>query len=77
MKYQDFMQKIGKVVEESKLLLRVQGDIICIDGEHFHDEVINKLQRLLHLYGECEWWITKSDTIKGGVMYKIKIFNYL
>lgn len=27
MKYKDFIQKIGIVVEESKLLLRVSGDI--------------------------------------------------
>lgn len=77
MGYQDLIQKIGKVVEESKLLLRVQGDMIYIEGEYFYESILNKLQRLLQLYRECEWWITKADTVEDGVMYKIHVFSYL
>lgn len=77
MKYQNLIEKIGKVVEDSKLLLRIHGDIICIDGTHFHESVINKIQRLLQLYGECEWWILRSDTLENGVMYKVKIYQHL
>lgn len=76
MKYKDFIQKIGIVVEESKLLLRVSGDIISIDGKFFYESTINRIQRLLQLYGECEWWVLPSDTLSGGVMYRIKIFSY-
>jgi hypothetical protein len=76
MTYKDFIEKVGKVVEESKLLLRIQGEIIFIDGNFFHESTINKLQRLLQLYGECEWWILCSNTISDGVMYKIRIYRY-
>lgn len=76
MKYKDFIQKIGIVVEESKLLLRVSGDIISIDGKFFYESTINRIQRILQLYGECEWWILPSDTLSDGVMYRIKIFSY-
>jgi len=76
MNYKDFIEKIGKVVEESKLLLRIQGEFIFIDGGFFHESTINKLQRLLQLYGECEWWILVSDTISDGVMYKVRIYRY-
>lgn len=75
-KYADFIEKIGKVVEDYKLLLRVQGDYIFIDGKFFHEETLNKIQRLLQLYGECQWWIYPSDTLKDGVMYQIKIYTY-
>jgi hypothetical protein len=77
MKYKDLIEKLGRVVEESKLLLRVCGDMVYIDGVSFHDETLNRIQRLLHLYGECEWWIVCSDTISTGVMYRIKIYRYL
>lgn len=76
MKYKDLIQKIGIVVEESKLLLRVSGDIISIDGKFFCESTINRIQRLLQLYGECEWWVLPSDTLSDGVMYRIKIFSY-
>lgn len=76
MKYKDFIQKIGIVVEESKLLLRVSGDIISIDGKFFYESTINRIQRLLQLYGECEWWVLPSGTLSDGVMYRIKIFSY-
>jgi hypothetical protein len=71
MSYKELIQKLGKIVDESKLLLRVQGEVICIDAVSFHDRTINKIQRLLQSYDECEWWIMESDVIKG-VMYKIK-----
>lgn len=76
MKYEDFIQKIGSVVEEAKLLLRVSDNIISIDGKFFYESTINRIQRLLQLYGECEWWILPSDTLSDGVMYRIKIFSY-
>ena len=76
MKYKDFIQKIGIVVEESKLLLRVSGDIISIHGKFFHESTINRIQRRLQLYGECEWWVLPSDTLSDGVMYRIKVFSY-
>jgi len=75
MKYKELIEKIGKIVEDCKLLLRVQGDIICIDGLHFHVDTINRIQMVLQRYGECEWWILPSDTLANGVMYKIRIFN--
>jgi hypothetical protein len=77
MKYKDLIDKIGKVVEDSKLLLRVESDYLYIDGNSFNYSTINRIQRLLQLYGECEWWILQSDTMDNGVMYKIKIYNYL
>lgn len=46
MKYKDFIQKIGIVVEELKLLLRVSGDIISIHGKFFHESTINRIQTL-------------------------------
>jgi hypothetical protein len=76
MTYENFIDKLGKVVEESKLLLRVRGNMVYIDGVSFHDETLNRIQRLLHLYGECEWWIVCSDAM-SGVMYRIKILRYL
>ncbi|WP_303180628.1 hypothetical protein [uncultured Butyricimonas sp.] len=76
MKYKDFIQKISLVVEEEKLLLRVVGNIISIDGKFFYESTINRIQRLLQLYGECEWWILPSDVLLGGVMYKVKILSY-
>lgn len=76
MKYEDLIDKLGKVVEESKLLLCVKADGITIEGKFFYVTTLNKIQRLLQLYGECEWWIYPSATIEGGVMYVIKIFTY-
>ncbi|MBD8389649.1 hypothetical protein [Dysgonomonas sp. BGC7] len=76
MKYNDLIDKLGKVVEESKLLLRIDSDVIAIEGKFFHESTINKIQRLLQLYGECQWWIYPSLTIQDGVMYTIKIYQY-
>lgn len=75
MKYEDLIEKLGKVVEESKLLMRIDGNIIAIEGKFFYESTINKIQRILQLYGECEWWIYPSITIVDGVMYTIKIFK--
>lgn len=77
MKYEDLIEKLGKVVEESKLLMRIDGNVIAIEGKFFHESTINKIQRILQLYGECEWWIYPSITISDGVMYTIKIFKQL
>lgn len=76
MKYNDLIDKLGKVVEESNLLLRIDCNVIAIEGKFFHESTINKIQRLLQLYSECEWWIYPSVTIVDGVMYTIKIFQY-
>jgi len=76
MKYSGLIDKLGKVVEESKLLLCVKADGITIEGKFFHESTLNKIQRLLQLYGECQWWIYPSETIGGGVMYSIKIYTY-
>lgn len=76
MKYNDFIEKLGVIVEKYKLLLRVHENMIYVDSMFFYEETINKIQRLLQLYGECEWWILASDTIANGVMYRIKIFRY-
>jgi hypothetical protein len=76
MKYSDFIEKLGKVVEESGFLLRVCGNYVHIDGMFFYESSLNRIQRLLQLYGECEWWVLPSDTLSGGVMYKIKIFTF-
>lgn len=73
MTYTELIAKIEKIVDGSKLLLRVSGNTVFIDAEYFTDSNINKLQRLFHLYGECEWWILASDTLNGGVMYKVNI----
>ena len=74
MTYKDLIEKLGKVAEKSNLLLRI-GDAIAIEGKFFHEDTINKIQRLLQLYGECEWWIYPSETVSEGVMYKVKIFT--
>lgn len=74
--YKDLIEKIGSVANNSGLLLRVHGELIHIEGKYFHFTILNKLQRLLQLYGECEWWITPSENISDGVMYKIKVFQY-
>lgn len=76
MSYKDLIEKLGKVVEESKLLLRIEADVIAIEGKFFHESTINKIQRLLQLYGECQWWLYPSKTISDGVMYTIKIYQY-
>ncbi|SFK99321.1 hypothetical protein SAMN05216357_11053 [Porphyromonadaceae bacterium KH3CP3RA] len=76
MKYSDLIDKLGKVVEDHELLLRVGGDMVAIEGKFFHESVLNKIQRLLQLYGECQWWIYPSETIEGGVMYAIKIYTF-
>jgi hypothetical protein len=77
MKYSDLIEKLGKIAEDSKLLLRVQADYVCIDGTYFHVDTINRIQMILQRYGECEWWIVQSDVMSPGVEYKIKIFSYL
>lgn len=75
MKYSDLIDKLGVVVKDANLLLRVQGDILYIEGKFFHESTINRIQRLLQLYGECQWWIYPSETLPEGVMYQIKIYN--
>lgn len=75
MKYEDLIEKLGKIVKDSKLLMRIDGNVIAIEGKFFHESTINKIQRILQLYGECEWWIYPSITIQEGVMYTIKIFR--
>jgi hypothetical protein len=77
LKYKDLIDKLGVVAEESKLLLRVRDDMVYIDGVSFDDSTINRIQRLLQLYGECQWWILTSDTMSPGIMYQIKIYTYL
>ena len=67
--YEDLIEKIGIIVNDAELLLRVQGNIICIEGKCFSYSVLNRIQRLLQLYGECEWWILASENISNGVMY--------
>lgn len=75
MSYKDFINKLGKVVEDSKLL-RIVDNVIFIEWKFFHESTINKIQRILQLYGECEWWIYPSTSISNGVMYCIKIYQY-
>lgn len=75
MKYSDLIDKLGVVVKDANLLLRVQGDILYIEGNFFHESTINRIQRLLQLYGECQWWIYPSEILSEGVMYQIKIYN--
>lgn len=75
--YEDLIEKIGRIVNDAELLLRVQGNIICIEGKYFSYSVLNRMQRILQLYGECEWWILTSENISDGVMYKIRIFKIL
>jgi hypothetical protein len=77
MTYSDLIEKLGKIVEDSKLLLRAHRDFVYIDGSCFHVDTINRIQRVLQQYGECEWWIVQSDVIKQGVEYRIKIYSYL
>ena len=69
--YEDLIEKIGIIVNDTELLLRVQKN--CIEGKCFSYSVLNRIQRLLQLYGECEWWILASENISNGVMYKIRI----
>lgn len=33
--YEDLIEKIGIIVNDAELLLRVQGNIICIEGKCF------------------------------------------
>lgn len=75
MKYRDFIEKLGLIVDESGLLLRVAGDVVCVEGRCFSYSSINRIQRLLQRYGECEWWIVASEMVENGVMYKIRILN--
>jgi hypothetical protein len=49
LKYSDFIEQLGKIVSETKLLLRVQEDYVFVDGLFFYEETINRIQRLLHL----------------------------
>lgn len=77
MTYEQLIEKIGQIVDESDMLLRVNSNALFIDAKEFTRSNINKLQRLLNLYGECEWWILPSDTVKGGVMYKVIILKWL
>ncbi|WP_349265706.1 hypothetical protein [Tenacibaculum sp. SSH1-16] len=77
MTYSDLIEKLGKIVDDGKMLLRVEGEIIYIDRNEFYLQQINKIQRLLQLYGECDWWIKPSTALKDGVMYKIYILTYL
>ena len=76
MKYNDFITKISAIVESNKFLLRLYGDMIHIDAECFNESVLNKIQRLLQLYGECSWCVMPSDTLTNGVMYWIKIYSF-
>lgn len=69
------MEKLGLIVDESGLLLRVAGNVICLEGKYFPYSTINRIQRLLQLYGECEWWIMPSQMVEKGVMYKIRILK--
>lgn len=75
--YEDLIEKLGKIVEEKKLILRVKDDIIYIDAEYFYMRTLNRINRLLQLYGECEYWFEKSTTLEIGCMYKIRIIKIL
>lgn len=74
--YSDLIDGLGKIVDDGEMLLRVENDIIYIDRKEFYLQQINKIQRLLQLYSECDWWIKPSNTLKDGVMYKIYILTY-
>lgn len=74
--YSDLIDGLGKIVDDGEMLLRVEDDIIYIDRNEFYLQQINKIQRLLQLYSECDWWIKPSNTLKDGVMYKIYILTY-
>jgi len=43
--YEDLIEKIGIIVNDAELLLRVQGNIICIEGKCFSYSVLNRIQR--------------------------------
>ena len=77
--YSDLIEKLGEIADEKEMLLKVDidDDVIYLERNEFYLKHINKIQRLLQLYGECDWWIKPSTTIKDGVMYKILILNYL
>ena len=77
MTYSDLIEKLGKIVDEGEMLLRIEGDIIYMDKDEFYLKQINKIQRVLQLYGECEWWIKPSTALKDGVMFKVHILTHL
>ena len=74
--YSELIDKLGEIADEGKMFLRVENDIIYIDRNEFYLKQINKIQRLLQLYGECDWWVKPSNALKDGVMYKISILTY-
>ncbi|CAL2095496.1 conserved protein of unknown function [Tenacibaculum sp. 190524A02b] len=77
MTYSELIEKLGKIVDEQTMLLRIEDQIIYLDAEYFYMKTLNKINRVLQLYGECEWWFEKSTALEIGVMYKVRILKYL
>lgn len=76
MTYEELIDKLGSIVEKNKLLLAAKDNYIFIEGKFFYETTLNKIQRLLQLYGHCEWWIYPSARMEGGVMYAVKMFKF-
>lgn len=76
MTYKELIEKLGNIVDENGMLLRIREDIIYIETEYFYRATVNKIQRILHRYSEVEFWIKNSETLDKGVMYQIYILSY-
>lgn len=75
MNYSNLIEKIGEIAKDKEMLISVNRDKVFIHAECFSYTHLNKIQRLLQLYGECEWWILPSNTLENSVMYEIHILN--
>lgn len=61
MRQEELLLKLHDIVNLKSIHFRVKGNQIFIDAARFSFTQMQKIEKILHQYGSCAWWVERND----------------